>query len=105
MLCAGLALIVLFLSIAYGLSDSYHSPLWWFVLLDKTLLLFEAPVAVTLRLIYHPSARFDPPGFFAIDLVDGSNAFVTVGLCAMWSLAFAFVMVRAMRWCKSGKPN
>ena len=89
--------VVLFLSMGYGLSDAYHAPAWWFVALDKMLQLLEAPVVMVLRLLYHPTARFDPPGFFTIDLVDSSNFFVVVGLCALWSVGFGYLA----RVCRS----
>ena len=105
MLCGVLAGAVLFLSMGYGLSDAYHVPTWWFVALDRMLQLFEAPVVVVLRFLFRPTARFNPPGFFTIDLVDSVNFFVVIGLCALWSVGFGYLAAYAVRRLKTGKPG
>ena len=63
MLCVVLGGVVLFLSMGYGLSDAYHAPAWWFVVLDKMLQLLEAPVAVVLRLLIIPPPALTRPAF------------------------------------------
>ena len=105
MLCGVLAGVVLFLSMGYGLSDAYHVPAWWFVILDRMLQLLEVPVVVVLRLLYHPTARFDPPVFFTIDLVDSANFLAVVGLCALWSVGFGYLVAYGVRRMKAGKTN
>ena len=105
MLCGVLGGAVLFLSMGYGLSDAYHVPAWWFVALDRMLQLLEAPVVVILRLVYHPTARFDPPGFFFIDLGDSANFFAVVGLCALWSVGFGYLAAYVVRRIKAGKAD
>jgi hypothetical protein len=83
--------LVLLISFGYGLSDAYHEPVWWFVLIDKTLVFLEAPVALVLRALYHPTARFEPPRLFVVDYAMASQVLVALALCVMWSAAFGYL--------------
>ena len=101
--CGFLSFFVLFLSFGYGLSDQAITPGWWFVVMNKVLLVSEAPVVVVLWLMYHPVARFEHPRLFAIDFVDGSNVYVVIGLCLLWSIGFGYLIAYAIRRLKTKK--
>jgi len=89
-LCGILAGLVLLTSVGYGMSDAYNSPAWSFVAMDRLLLFFEAPVFLVFWLIYHPAARFEPPGYYAVDFPIGAHFFLALGLCVVWSILFGY---------------
>jgi len=89
-----------FFSFGYGLSDAYDQPASWFVVLDRLLLLLEAPVVIVLRLLYHPTARFDPSRLFAVDILDFSHSLVVGGLWIVWSVGFGYIAAYAIRRLK-----
>jgi hypothetical protein len=93
--CGVLAAIVFPASFGYALYDNDGIPPWWLVITDHALLLLEAPAALVLYWIYHPTARFEPPHYFVADFVSGSNIPLILGLCALWSLAFGCLAVSA----------
>ena len=64
---------------------------------DKTILLLEAPVALVLWVLYHPTARFQPPSFFVIDFVDKSQLLVVVTLCLIWSILLGYLVSFGIR--------
>ncbi|MFZ1072906.1 MAG: hypothetical protein WAO21_05665 [Verrucomicrobiia bacterium] len=103
--CVFLSFIALFLSFGYGLSDQAVTPAWWFVVMNKVLLFFEAPVVAILRLLYHPIAHFEPPSLFAIDFAKCSNIYVVVVLCLLWSIGFGYLIAYAIRRLKTKKPD
>jgi hypothetical protein len=95
--CAFLGGFVLLISVGYGLSDAYHPPAGWVVAMDQAFVALEAPVAVALRLLYHPTARFEPPRLFALDYAMSSNVLVALALCLLWSVAFGYLAAIGMR--------
>jgi hypothetical protein len=97
LVCGVLGSLDMLISFGESLSDTYNAPDGWFVNLDETLLILQAPVAAILRLVYHPTARFAPPGLFVIDYAMSSNVLVSLPLCALWSIAFGYLGATGIR--------
>jgi hypothetical protein len=100
LICGILGVVVMMVSFGYSLSDAYNKPVWWFVVMDRLLLLLEAPVTLAVWLLYHPSARFEPPSLFTVDYVQSSTFLVVVGLCVLWSFGIGCCVAFAARWIK-----
>jgi hypothetical protein len=99
--CGILAVIVIPVSLGYALFDSYQSPAWSMVAADHVLLFLEAPVAIMLYWIYHPTPRFEPPHYFVVDLLSSGPSFpVILALCALWSVAFGYLFACAIHWIR-----
>lgn len=108
MVCSTLGGLVLYASFGFGMWDTFSEPPGWLAAMDRLLLLLEAPVALVLRLLYHPTARFDTSRLFAIDIVGGSRFIVVVGLCVLWSIGFGYIVsyaIQRFKICCFGKPG
>ena len=105
LLSAFLCFIVLFLTFGYGLSDQAVTPVWWFVVMNKVLLVSEAPVVLILWLLYHPAAHFHPPSLFAVDFAGCANVYAITGLCLLWSLAFGYLVAYALHRFRTQSPT
>lgn len=91
--CGILGAIVICASIGYTMSE-YQGAALWLVVADHVLLFLEAPVAIVLYWIYHPSPRFEPSHYFVADfLSNGSSYPLVFALCALWSIAFGCLIV------------
>jgi hypothetical protein len=80
----------MFISFGYSLSDAYHDPDGWLVVIDRLVLILEAPVALVLKLLYNPAPRFAPPRLFLVDYLTGSNGLLVFALCVLWSVTFGY---------------
>jgi len=99
-ICGVLGVVVALISIGFAMSDAYQPPGLLLMALDHILLLLEAPVIVVLRMIYHPAARFEPPNYYVIDFLNGSNFRMVLTLCRLWSVCFGYFVLYANLWFK-----
>lgn len=91
--CSILFVVVMVVSAGYSLSDSYREPIWWFVAMDRLLMVLDAPVIWFLWRFHHPIAWFRPPRLFITDFTNVAPFSTVVGLCAAWSIVLGYVFV------------
>ena len=99
--CAIVGAVVSGIEIMCGMPSGGYQPIALvFGAMDKIILLLEAPVALILWLLYHPTARFQPPSFYVIDIVDSTPFPVVVVLCFLWSVIFGYLVSYGIRQFK-----
>ena len=96
--CAIVGAVVSGIEILCGMPSGGYQPIALVIgVMDKIILLLEAPVALILWLLYHPTARFQPPLFCVIDIVGSTPFSVVVGLCFFWSVIFGCLVSYGIR--------
>lgn len=104
-LCSILGWWVWVISAIYGLSDTFRAPPWWFVVMDRLLMVLEAPVVLFLWLLHHPAPSFRPPRLFITDFEYVAPFSTVVGLCVLWSICFGYIAAWVILWFRKRKSK
>jgi len=96
--CGVVGALVVGIEVLWSMPSGGYQPIALiFGALDKLILLLEAPVAVVLWLLYHPTARFQPPSLSLIDFVDSAPFLAVASLCVLWSIILGYLVAYGLR--------